>query len=75
MPYSARIKAAEDCERRLTYLMNKCRESRIRVIQPKDIGDYKRRITIIAEEKRRAVNLLFDALDTDVQEKEKFVVL
>lgn len=75
LPYSARIKAAEDCERRLTYLMNKCRESRIRVIQPKDIGDYKRRITIIAEEKRRAVNLLFDALDTDVQEKEKFVVL
>jgi hypothetical protein len=55
--------------------MNKCRESRIRVIQPKDIGDYKRRIIIIAEEKRRAVNLLFDALDTDVQEKEKFVVL
>lgn len=75
MPYSSRIKAAEDCERRLTYLMNKCKESRIRVIPPKDIEDYKKRIVVIAEEKRRAVNLLFDALDTDVQEKERFVVL
>lgn len=75
LPYSSRIKAAEDCERRLTYLMNKCKESRIRVIEPKNIEDYKRRIVIIAEEKRRAVNLLFDALDTDVQEKERFVVL
>jgi len=44
------------------------------MIQPKDIADYKKRIVIIGEEKRRAVNLLFDALDTDVQEKEKFVV-
>lgn len=75
LPYSSRIKAAEDCERRLTYLMLKCKESRIRVIAPVDIEDYKKRIVIIAEEKRRAVNLLFDALDSDVQEKERFVQL
>lgn len=74
LPYSARIKAAEDCERRLIYLMNKCKESRIRVMPPISIDDYKLRITIVAEEKRRAENLLFDALDFDVQEKEKFVI-
>ncbi len=74
MPYAARIKAVEDCERRLAYILNKCKESRIKIIPPKNLDDYKKRITVIAEEKRRALNLLFDALDSEVMEKEKFVV-
>jgi hypothetical protein len=34
LPYATRIKVAEDCERRLTFLLKVCKESRIRVIQP-----------------------------------------
>jgi len=37
LPYAARIKAAEDCERKIEYLLEKCKEARIRIIKPKDI--------------------------------------
>ena len=34
LPYGARIKAADDCERRLALLFKLCKESRVRVIHP-----------------------------------------
>ena len=34
LPYASRIKAVEDCERRLAFLFKVCKESRIRVIHP-----------------------------------------
>lgn len=73
LPYASRIKAAEDCERRLIFLLKTCKDSRIRVIHPQDIEDYKKRIVMIAGEKHKAVNLLFDVFDNTIKEIEQFV--
>lgn len=63
----------DDTERRLVYLMNECKENRVRVRKPQSVEIFNNNIRAIREQKRSAMDLLFDALDQDVKEKEKFV--
>lgn len=74
LPYANRIKMCEETERRLQYLLVKCKEMRIKIQRPRDIKQFKKNISNIAEQKRKAQQLLFDAIDADVQDKERFVV-
>lgn len=73
LPYTSRIKMCDDTERRLVYLMNECKENRVRVRKPQSVEIFNNNIRAIREQKRSAMDLLFDALDQDVKEKEKFV--
>ena len=66
LPYAQRIKLCEDTERRLNYLLNKCKEFRIRITRPKDVNTYLKNVKAIQDDKRRASQLLFDAIDADV---------
>ena len=73
LPYATRIKLAEEAERRLAYLIAKCKEMRIKINKPKDVPTFKANILAIAAEKKKATNLLFEAIDQDVADKERFV--
>jgi hypothetical protein len=63
----------DETERRINYLVNKCKELKVEVKRPKDIKEFEDGINELAEDKRRAMHLLFDTVEADVQDKEKFV--
>ena len=73
LPYTARIKLCDDTERRLIYLMNECKANRIRIRKPQSVDIFNNNIKAIRQQKKSAMDLLFDALDQDVREKEQFV--
>lgn len=63
----------DEAERRVAFLMNKCKEMRVRVSKPENIEDFQEKIMNFLELKRKAVHLLFDTIDADVIDKERFV--
>lgn len=73
LPYSNRIKLCDETERRLLYLISKCQEHRIRVNKPEDAESFSENISQVGREKKKALPLLFDAIENDVMEKERFV--
>ncbi len=73
LPYAFRIKMCDEAERRISYLIQKSKEMQVPVTRPKNIETFESTIIAIADERRRAIPLLFDNIMEDVQEKEKFV--
>jgi len=73
LPYASRIKLCDETERRLAFLLTKCKEHHIKINKPASVQDFSHNIGSIEKEKRKAMHLLFDAIDQDVQDKEKFV--
>ena len=64
----------EETERRIQYLLNKSKEMRVPVTRPKSIESLEVAIHRLAEERRRAIPLLFDNIEQDISQKEQFVV-
>jgi hypothetical protein len=73
LPYSNRIRLCDETERRLLYLIQKCKEHHLRVNKPEDAESFSENIGQVGREKKKAMHLLFDAIENDVAEKEKFV--
>jgi vacuolar-type H+-ATPase subunit I/STV1 len=73
LPYSNRIRLCDETERRLLYLIGKCKEHRLRVNKPEDAEAFSENINQVSREKKKAIHLLYDAIENDVAEKEKFV--
>jgi hypothetical protein len=74
LPYAFRIKMCEETERRIQYLLNKSKEMRVPVTRPKSIESLEVAIHRLADERRRAIPLLFDNIEQDITQKEQFVV-
>jgi hypothetical protein len=70
LPYAFRIKMCEETERRIQYLLNKSKEMRVPVTRPKSIESLEVAIHRLAEERRRAIPLLFDNIEQDISQKE-----
>jgi len=73
LPYSNRMRLCDETERRLLYLIQKCKEQYLRVNKPEDAEAFSENISHVGREKKKAMHLLFDAIENDVMEKEKFV--
>lgn len=73
LPYATRIKLAEETERRIHYLIQKCNELRIRIYRPKSAEFFANKIAQLQEDKGKGKDMLFDAIETDVADKEAFV--
>jgi hypothetical protein len=73
LPYATRIRLCEDAERRLLYLLNKCKEMRIRINRPKTIQSYKDNIARITQNKQKSAQLLFDSIDEEVTNNERHI--
>jgi vacuolar-type H+-ATPase subunit I/STV1 len=73
LPYAQRIKLCEETERKVQFLISKCKEYRIRIYKPQSAEVFAKKIKQIEDEKHKASHLLFDAIETDVADKEEFV--
>jgi len=72
--YQDRIKLCEETERRILFLLNTCREYHIKINKPADPESFSRNIAAIEAEKKKSHDLLFDAIETEVRDCERFVV-
>ena len=56
------------------YILSECKNMRILLNKPKDINVYLYALRTVKNEKKKAANLLFEEIEHDVKDKEKFVV-
>lgn len=54
--------------------MNECKRLNVRVNKPKSIESFLEALTAVKNSKRKAANLLFEEIEHDVADKEKFVL-
>jgi len=66
LPYTAVIKQCEDTERKLAYLLRECERHFVRVTPPENIDTFLQQLKIISDNKRKAVNLLFEEIQKDI---------
>lgn len=71
--FTNQIKRCDETERKIIYLLNKCREYRILISKPASIANFKDNIKVIEDEKRKGRDLLFDAIEEEVNRNEKFI--
>lgn len=73
LPYGFRVKQCDETERRIGYLLSKSREYKVPIVKPRDPASLDKQIEAIANDRQCAINLLFDSVDQDIREKERFV--
>ena len=73
LPYATRVKLCDETERRIQYLIQKCKDNKIKINKPKDVEAFAKNIAMIEAEKKKAMHLLFDAIEQDVMNDEQFV--
>lgn len=66
LPYAFRLKMCDETERRINYLINKCKELKVPVTRPKDVQEFTQGIDEIKEDRRKAMHLLFDTVESDI---------
>lgn len=54
--------------------MNECKRLKVKVNKPKSIESFLEALTAVKNSKRKAANLLFEEIEHDVTDKEKFVL-
>lgn len=54
--------------------MNECKNLKIKITKPKNIKSFLEALQTVKSQKKKAANLLFDEIEHDVKEKEKFVL-
>ena len=73
LPYAMRVKLCDETERRISYLIQKCKDNKIKINKPPNLDAFAKNIATIESEKKKAMHLLFDAIEQDVQNDEQFV--
>lgn len=56
------------------YILNECKALKVKVNKPKSIKSFLEALSAVKNAKRKASNLLFEEIEHDVQDKEKFVI-
>ncbi len=74
LPYAGQIKRCEETERRLLYILGQCKQLGVPVTKPRDIPSFLNSLNDIRTQKQRAANLLFEAIENDILEQERFVI-
>ena len=74
LPYANQIKRCEETERRLLYILGRCKDLTVPVTKPRDIDSFLASLNEIRSQRKRAANLLFEAIENDVIEQERFVI-
>lgn len=57
-----------------SYILSECKKMRVKVNKPKSISSFLDALNAVKNAKKKAANLLFEEIEHDVMEKEKFVV-
>lgn len=56
------------------YILGECKTLRIHINKPKDVDMFLEALQTLKNQKKKAANLLFEEIEHDVADKEKFVV-
>mmetsp|Transcript_35448 Transcript_35448/g.47910 ORF Transcript_35448/g.47910 Transcript_35448/m.47910 type:complete len:118 (-) Transcript_35448:1331-1684(-) len=70
LPYTSRIKMCDDAERKLNFLIQECKDNRIRVNKPVSGENFEELIKVVRQQRNVAMDLLFDNLDTEISNLE-----
>lgn len=73
LPYANQIRRCDETERRILFLINKCKENRIKINKPKNVDVFSRNIGAIESDKKKGHDLLFDAIEEEVHKNETFI--
>lgn len=73
LPYTQKIKACEETERKLDYLLDQCKKNVIPVNPPENIDGFLQQLRRIKENKKKAINLLLEEIQKDVRQQESFI--
>jgi hypothetical protein len=73
LPYTQKIKACEETERKLDYLLDQCKKNVIPVNPPENIDGFLHQLRRIKENKKKAINLLLEEIQKDVRQQESFI--
>ena len=73
LPYTQKIKACEETERKLDYLLDQCKKNVIPVNPPANIDGFLKQLRRIKENKKKAINLLLEEIQKDVKQQESFI--
>ena len=56
------------------YILGRCKDLTVPVTKPRDIDSFLASLNEIRSQRKRAANLLFEAIENDVIEQERFVI-
>lgn len=73
LPYTAQIKECENTDRLLQYLQSECKKHHIKINPPKNIDGFLQQLKIISDNKKKAMNLLFEEIQKEVAKQEAFI--
>ena len=85
LPYANQIKRSEETERRIlyypffilffdSYILDQCKTMGIKIVKPADIKSFLDSLKDISKHKKKAANLLFEEIENEMNDKEKFVI-
>jgi len=74
LPYANQIKASEETERRLVYLINECKEYRIKIQRPDNIEAFNKSYSLFQNKMNRTSSLVFEEIERLVKNYEQFVL-
>lgn len=73
LKYTLQIKRCDETERKILYLLNKCKEYKIFIRKPASVDVFRNNINAIESEKKKGRDLLFDAIEEEVNKNEAFI--
>ena len=56
------------------YILGECKRQKVKINKPKSISSFLEALHAVKSQKRKAANLLFEEIEHDVHDKEKFVI-
>ena len=73
LPFTKQVKSCEESERKLQYLLDQCKRHFVTVTPPENIKGFLHQLTKIKENKRKAIHLLLEEIQKDINQQGKFV--
>jgi hypothetical protein len=73
LPFWKQLLECDETEKRLSFLLNYCKEMRVPMVKPQSAQEFNEKIVHIAEELKVASNLIFGKISTEADKAEKFV--
>lgn len=73
LPYTKQVKEIEDSERKLAFLLEQCKLHYVKVSPPENVEGFRTQLQKIRDIKRKAIHLLLEGIQKDINDQEKFV--
>lgn len=73
LQYAPYIRRCEETERRIAFIEEECKKHNVKLKPPKSVDDFLTKINSLRRVKKKAQNLFFEEIETDITQKEKFV--